>query len=354
MKRDKVLSFSVLFARLPSILRIAATVMFACFALTPVFAAMSDQAPLATPGPASETNIPAKGPDIPPPPTIVSNPYAPPKRSAKSPLTRASDMRFAIVRSATSTCEPSCPEWISAYGTIKPDTPSKLRKVLQKLGKRRLPIVIDSNGGAVLAAMEMGRLIRERGLITAVGFTNYSGCGPDQEGCRPNYPDGAYAGFVYPVWAYCMSACPYVLAGGVKRLVGTSSQIGIHQMTTTVTQSMVRYQTRYRIVNGKKKIIDKKIIGREPTRTYTTTKLSRDTRRQLNAYLTGMGAESSLLERMLTVPASDMLMLTYDEALKFKLVSGPGDVMDFATPTQCDQNPKPDNCIELKRKAPKA
>lgn len=155
MKRDNVLSFPVLFARLPSVLLIAATIMFSCFALAPVFAAMSNQAPVAPSDPTGEPNIPAKGPDVPLPPVIVSNPYAPPKRSAKLPLTRASDMRFAIVRSATSTCEPSCSEWITAYGTIKPDTPSKLRKGLQKLGKRRLPIVIDSNGGAVLAAMEM-------------------------------------------------------------------------------------------------------------------------------------------------------------------------------------------------------
>ncbi len=92
---------------------------------------------------APETNLPQTQ-------SVVSVPLVP---------TYEDPMRIAIVRNANSTCEPLCPEWISLSGMIMPETPSKLRKVLKQLGARRLPIVIDSNGGAVDAAMEMGRMI---------------------------------------------------------------------------------------------------------------------------------------------------------------------------------------------------
>uniref|UniRef100_UPI0019544A62 hypothetical protein n=2 Tax=Pseudomonadota TaxID=1224 RepID=UPI0019544A62 len=80
-----------------------------------------------------------------------------------------------------------------ATGTIKPDTPAKLRKILNQAGKRRLPLVIDSRGGAVNAAIEMGRIIRKRGLDVAIGKTMYLGCTPGPKSCKPDFADGAYA-----------------------------------------------------------------------------------------------------------------------------------------------------------------
>ena len=51
------------------------------------------------------------------------------KKQAGAPVLQS--MRFAIVRSAVPSCEPACPEWIWASGTILDDTPAKLRKILK-------------------------------------------------------------------------------------------------------------------------------------------------------------------------------------------------------------------------------
>ncbi|TGV31270.1 hypothetical protein EN811_28250, partial [bacterium M00.F.Ca.ET.168.01.1.1] len=53
-------------------------------------------------------------------------------------------MRFAVVRSSAPGCEPNCPEWISAEGTIETGTPTLFRRLLKTLGGRQLPIVVNS------------------------------------------------------------------------------------------------------------------------------------------------------------------------------------------------------------------
>jgi hypothetical protein len=160
------------------------------------------------------------------------------KKKEEGPSIRP--MQFAIVRKTISTCEPQCPEWVSASGTIVQNTPAQLQQILKKMGERRLPVVIDSNGGDVNAAMAMGRMIRTRGLDVTVGKTRFEGCVPADKKCKPDkYKDGVYSGYAYPYGAYCLSACPYVVAGGGKRLVGPWAMIGVHQITTIFRQTMI-------------------------------------------------------------------------------------------------------------------
>ncbi|TIV22294.1 MAG: hypothetical protein E5V90_34440, partial [Mesorhizobium sp.] len=40
-------------------------------------------------------------------------------------------MRFVVVRSSATGCEPNCPEWISAEGTIEAGTPALFRRLLK-------------------------------------------------------------------------------------------------------------------------------------------------------------------------------------------------------------------------------
>ena len=80
-------------------------------------------------------------------------------------------MRFAIVRSADPACEPNCAEWISAEGIFRNETEGEFRKVLNALGKRKLPILIHSRGGNGIAAMAVGRMVRAHQLDVAVSKT---------------------------------------------------------------------------------------------------------------------------------------------------------------------------------------
>jgi hypothetical protein len=96
---------------------------------------------------------------------------------------------------------------------------------------RRLPILIHSPGGSVADAGAMGELIREKGLAVAVARTLISNC-PE---AAPKCPDGP--GSAITGGAMCASACVLVLAAGVERLAAPSARIGVHQITTLVSET---------------------------------------------------------------------------------------------------------------------
>ncbi len=148
---------------------------------------------------------------------------SPPQRS-----TYGSPMTFTLARSSMAGCEPNCPEWIFADGVITAETPRLLDKVFKKIGSRKLPIVIRSDGGDPAAAMAMGRKIRERKLIVAVGTTLFAGCSIGKADCRSK-PDknGRSGGALVNNKDYCNSACTLVLAGGAIRLTNYRDGIGV-------------------------------------------------------------------------------------------------------------------------------
>ena len=130
------------------------------------------------------------------------------------------EMRFVVVRSNQAGCEPTCPEWISAAGTIGPKTPALLKATLKTLAGRKLPLVLRSPGGDMAAAMALGRLIRKSKLSVAVGTTVFFGCQRDQKNCTANDDKGAdYIGKAVSLGA-CAQACTLVLASGHRRLAG--------------------------------------------------------------------------------------------------------------------------------------
>lgn len=130
------------------------------------------------------------------------------------------EMRFVVVRSNQAGCEPTCPEWISAAGTIGPKTPALLKATLKTLAGRKLPLVLRSPGGDMATAMALGRLIRKNKLDVAVGTTIFFGCQRDEANCTANDDKGArYIGKVVSLGA-CSQACTLVLASGIQRLAG--------------------------------------------------------------------------------------------------------------------------------------
>ena len=140
-------------------------------------------------------------------------------------------MRIVRVASADKACEPNCPEWISAEGIMTPGTAAAFAKLLMDLDGRRLPVLISSHGGSVRDALEMGAMIRARGLAVAVARTLIANCPEHAPDC-PNARGQAVA-----AGAFCASACPLVLAGGVQRLVGPAPLIGVHQITTVLKET---------------------------------------------------------------------------------------------------------------------
>ncbi|MBV9909720.1 MAG: hypothetical protein JOY52_19380 [Hyphomicrobiales bacterium] len=140
-------------------------------------------------------------------------------------------MRFVRVTSADPACKPNCPEWLSAEGQITPGSGKAFADAIANLKGRRLPILIHSPGGSVADAGAMGELIREKGLAVAVARTLIANC-PDTSPKCPDGPGSAITG-----GAMCASACVLVLAGGVERLASLSARIGVHQITTVVSET---------------------------------------------------------------------------------------------------------------------
>jgi hypothetical protein len=129
-------------------------------------------------------------------------------------------------------CQEECTQWISADGDIMPDTPARLKAMLTTLGERKLPIVLQSNGGDMDAAFVMGRMIRAAGLETSIGRTQLPNCPKLDPRCKASIAkSGPTEGEVFAGRAYCLSSCALVLMSGTPRMVGYSA-IGIVRPTT--------------------------------------------------------------------------------------------------------------------------
>jgi len=86
-------------------------------------------------------------------------------------------------------------------GTIEPGSAARFAEELEARGEYVSTIALDSPGGSVIDALEIGALIRERALGTRVD-------------------DGSL----------CASSCPIIFAGGVARSAGDNAAIGVHQI----------------------------------------------------------------------------------------------------------------------------
>jgi hypothetical protein len=266
-------------------------------------------------------------------------PPPPPKPIYEAP------MRVVIVRAALTTCEPLCPEWIAAEGEITAATPQAFRKVFKQMGKKKLPIVIRSPGGSINAAIEIGRMIRKQGLDVAVGSTVFLGCKPDDKSCKlPKEQKGIYRGFSGSVQGFCNSACPILVAGGVRRLIDNDVMVGVHKPKTVWTNERVWYRETYRIVNGKKKVISRRISRREKLKPKVTYGYDKRLRKQLTAYFKQMGIDPAIIAEGEDTAYKDIKSLmggkleTYrlrTSALSPALLSNPALCKDASSQTVC-------------------
>lgn len=133
-------------------------------------------------------------------------------------------MRVVVVKAAWTGCVKDCPEWISAEGFIGPDAVRQLRNVLISIGRRKLPVFVNSHGGWVDAGLELGEIVRKHGLDVVVTRTEFAPCVQSDAACSA----GGSRGIPVAADAHCESACAFMLAGGTRRLVGASAVVGVH------------------------------------------------------------------------------------------------------------------------------
>ncbi|MFO1032560.1 MAG: hypothetical protein U1E15_00100 [Hyphomicrobiales bacterium] len=243
------------------------------------------------------------------------------KPAAKpSTVTGAPAMSVVIVRSTEAGCEPLCPQWIEAEGEITAGTPARFEKAFKAMGKAKLPVVISSPGGNIDAALQIGRMIRKRSLDVYVGATAYAGCKPSDAQCKlPAEFQGIYRGQMLEYSAYCFSACPIVLAGGVKRFVGGFSPVGVHQAKQVWTQQQIFYREKYIIVKGKKKVISRTEVSRKMLKPQVSFGLGHGLRGKLAAYYKEMGVDTAILDEFNKAAFKDINILTPAQLDHFNL-----------------------------------
>jgi hypothetical protein len=108
-------------------------------------------------------------------------------------------------------CGSRCPQMIVAEGEITSSTPDDFVRFVRRQDSNpnaRGVVLLNSSGGRVGAAMQLGQMFRTAGAAVIVGRAGQTGVAP----------------------GYCYSACVYALIGAKKRVIPNSSRIGIHRM----------------------------------------------------------------------------------------------------------------------------
>jgi hypothetical protein len=179
-------------------------------------------------------------------------------------------MRIVVVRSSQPGCEPKCAEWISAEGDIVLATAEQLRKIVNSLGGRKLPILIHSGGGLIHQAKLMGFLIRAHGLDVAVARTVFD------------------------------------LAGGVRRFVGPDALVGVRNFILPPAV-VERWRQTYR--------------GRAPVDTVIQGSFVPFIVAYDRTYFRKLGISEDIEDLEVSMPAGEIRILTEPELLKLRLAT---------------------------------
>lgn len=168
--------------------------------------------------------------------------------------------------------------WVQISGAIDSSTSAEVLDKLRRFGFVER-VHIDSPGGDLLAALELGNALRELNVTTVVaGYT------PDRSSSRE--------GLALLKPGKCFSACVFILAGGTERLAIERSQIGVH---------------RFRLSDSSG-IDDPLALGQAQTGL-------------LVAYVSKMGVDPLLVSYASMIEAEELASISLSDALELSLLT---------------------------------
>lgn len=126
-------------------------------------------------------------------------------------------------------------------------------------------VMLNSTGGSVADALDIGRTLRAAGVHTAVG-----------------------------VDAVCLSACPYILASGTERKVNSGGYIGVHQHFFGASELLPAFIAVEDIQRGQAEVVE---------------------------YLSEMGIDLRLMRHSLATPPDEIYILTAQELIDYSLAT---------------------------------
>jgi hypothetical protein len=133
---------------------------------------------------------------------------------------KSATMRFEWrVEGPATICGEHCRTWISATGPVTDHTARDFESFARDTDVGGATLVLDSEGGSVLAALALGRTIRRLGLSTAVGRTTL----------LPRVEGEVRRATLTPQ-ASCESMCAFILLAGTRRYVPPEARVLVHQI----------------------------------------------------------------------------------------------------------------------------
>ncbi len=247
-----------------------------------------------------------------------------PPAAGFTPAEAKMPMTVTLVRGDAPSCGADCPEWLALTGVIGADTPARFSAALARLGRRDVPVLVDSPGGAVEAAMAMGRAIRARRMTVAVAGTGFDDCAAADRACAARRRPGERPGFVAGGIAACASACVLILAAGTERSVGEHSFVGVHQMIVhqTLTRVMNYFRVMRRMVNGRPVEVSRTLIGTRPISSRQVQKAAPETMySEVDRYLLDLGIAESIMPLMRSAPPSGIHWMTAVEVAATRIAT---------------------------------
>jgi hypothetical protein len=161
---------------------------------------------------------------------------------------------------------------LTVTGTIMPGSSVAFAETLSTYAEYVKTVALDSPGGSVSDALEMGRLIREKGLATSVA-----------------------AG------SLCASSCPLVFAGGSERVAAPTSAIAVHQIyAATPSDSTLASRLA--------------AAGNAMSDAQTMTA-------EISRYLIDMGVDPEVWLRALETPPDRLSYFSPDDLVRLKLAT---------------------------------
>jgi hypothetical protein len=198
---------------------------------------------------------------------------------------RAEGMSFQMVTLGVGHCGSKCPQVIAASGEIDEGSADNFLRFVRenvRSGVMHGIVLLDSPGGHVVAAMELGLTIRKLGMAVIVA--------------RPG-AESAATGDLFS--GKCYSACVYALMGGRKRVIPPQSKVGVHRM--------FNYETNFNLAEGgfvRERYVD-----------------DGDMRDKLARYTTTMGVSSGLINLAEHTSPDVIHVLTPAEIARWRLGS---------------------------------
>ena len=234
----------------------------------------------------------------------------PAKAAAKreGDLIQGPPMALYLAKGQPDACGPGCSEWIAAEGIFDRGAAARFRAFLQRHGQRKLPVYLNSPGGALSNALAMGRLMRQRGMTAGVGRTIPQGCDPLRErepACEASKRSGRQLDAeLRSARAVCGSACVYALVGAKLRLVPAGARLGVHAsaLARCDRSGCVRLSSATKMTREQ--------LGR----------IESDAA-QLTRYFREMGVDTALLDAAKQIPHESVRYLSRDEIARFGIDS---------------------------------